>query len=195
MRRRFNLIATFSKNQIIANRNRIPWPFIKEDINHFTKTTTQTLKKNKINSVIMGRKTWQNLPKELKPLPNRLNIILTKKYDFIKPLNVTVCTSIDEALDITAKDYRIESNFVIGGEQIYKSVIKDERCKKIYITEINKEYDGDRYFPKIPQWLKLEEEEDVYSKNINEIIIFKTYINNSDPSSQVHQYLDMLKYR
>ena len=118
---------------------------IPEDMKHFKKLTTG-------NVVVMGRKTWESLPN--KPLPNRLNLIVTSKertVDFM-----TAYINIEEALvraRMASKDPEDEW-FVIGGGQLYKELLPI--CNKVYVTKVNHAYQNvDTYFPNIdniPEW-------------------------------------------
>ena len=74
-----NLIVAMCKNNGIGLNNKIPWK-ISEDMHYFSKKTSGNYPGdgNKKNAVIMGRNTWESLPKKYKPLPHRFNIVLTK---------------------------------------------------------------------------------------------------------------------
>lgn len=129
------IIAAVAKNNVIGKDNKIPW-HIKEDFLHFKKLTTN-------HPIIMGKNTYLSLPK--KPLPNRTNIVLTFKDDNYKPEEAIVKNSLKEAID-----YAHEINpiiYIIGGASIYKQSI--DFATKLEITKINKEYDGDTFFPEI----------------------------------------------
>ena len=69
-----NIIVATSENNIIGRGNNIPW-YIPEDLEHFKKLTTG-------NTVIMGRKTFESPPKEYSPLPNRVNIVITRNKNY-----------------------------------------------------------------------------------------------------------------
>ena len=96
----------------------------------------------------MGRKTWDSLPK--KPLPDRLNIIISNKIKIIDTL--TISMSIEEIksrLKRALKDQG-EDWFIIGGGQIYNELFPF--CDRIYITKIYKKYENvDTYFPNIDE--------------------------------------------
>ena len=61
----------------IGYKNDLPWK-LSEDLKHFRNVTSKTNDTNKSNVVIMGRKTWESIPKNYKPLKNRINIVLTR---------------------------------------------------------------------------------------------------------------------
>ena len=99
-------------------------------------------------TILMGRKTWDSLPK--KPLPDRLNLVITRgerKFD-----NMTVFINMEEA-KVRAKEAAKNHNdewFVIGGGQIYKELLPF--CDRVYVTKIFKSHNNvDTYFPTLEQ--------------------------------------------
>ena len=114
---------------------------IPEDLRRFKLLTQEKI-------VVMGRKTWDSLPK--KPLPNRLNIIISNKIKIIDTF--TISMSIEEIksrLKRALKDQG-EDWFIIGGGQIYNELFPF--CDRIYITKIYKKYENvDTYFPNIDE--------------------------------------------
>ena len=151
----FNLIVakTYLKNGIGKNGD-IPWK-LSDDLKNFKTITTS--KNNKIlNSIIMGKNTWNSLPK--KPLPKRLNIVVSNTLYNVNKYNNTTkhindntlyINSFDNALKIA--DYLSNNIYVIGGQQIYETAIKHPLCNKLYITDIYNKYECDTYFPQIDE--------------------------------------------
>ena len=99
-------------------------------------------------TILMGRKTWDSLPK--KPLPDRLNLVITRgerKFD-----NMTVFINMEEA-KVRAKEAAKNHNdeyFIIGGGQIYKELLPF--CNRVYVTKIFKSHNNvDTYFPTLEQ--------------------------------------------
>ena len=136
------LIAAISNNRGIGKDNQIPWRLQKE-MKHFTDVTTFAAK-NKYNIVIMGRKTWESIPKLFRPLKNRKNYIISSKLlhqDY-------VFKSLKIALLHAKRDPHCDNIFIIGGEQLYKDGIT--YCDQIILTVIRKKYECDRFFPLIP---------------------------------------------
>lgn len=131
-------IAAMSQNLVIGKDNKLLW-HIPEDFKHFKKTTMG-------KPVIMGRKTYLSLGK---PLPGRTNIVITSKPDEIEG-DVVLASTVEEAL-IKAVEIAHETNvdeiFVIGGGQIYEAALP--AIDRIYLTVINKDYEGDTFFPKL----------------------------------------------
>lgn len=90
------------------------------------------------HTVIMGRKTWESLPK--KPLPGRNNIVMSRS-----PLNLTgatVVSSVEQALDLCPNG---DESFVIGGATVYSLFLS--YVDKLYITRIYHDFEADTFFP------------------------------------------------
>jgi dihydrofolate reductase len=132
-----SLIAAIGgEKRVIGKDGALPWR-IKEDLEHFKETTMGHV-------VIMGRKTFQSIGK---PLPKRINIVITRSIDFAHE-GVIVAYSFEDALD---KAYAQAKNkrelFVIGGAEIYKEALP--YADKLYLTLINGDFEGDTFFPEI----------------------------------------------
>lgn len=128
----FSLVVACTSQGGIGFQNKIPW-HIKEDYQHFKAITTETTTSEKWNVVIMGRKTWDSLPK--KPLPQRINMVISRQRDL--KIDAIVCSSLAMALRQCHKFQDvIEKIFVIGGAEIYREALKHERCQAIYMTRI-----------------------------------------------------------
>jgi dihydrofolate reductase len=117
----------------------IPWKS-KTDLMFFKRKTTN-------NVVLMGAKTLFSLP-NAKPLPNRINIVLTKekhKYVFsYTDYDNILFVSLDEALSILKNDYKDKTIYIIGGNQIFDLFLG--YCNTIWLTTIKKDYDCDLFF-------------------------------------------------
>lgn len=131
-----NLIVATDRNGLIGNKGTIPWK-IPNDMKYFKEKTSGS-------TVIMGRKTYQSIGK---PLPNRINIVISKKKvhhsDFIS------VSSLDEALLKCPLDRPI---FIIGGSEIYKLFLNKKYIDRIYLTEIDGQFEGDTYFKLPDEW-------------------------------------------
>ena len=130
-----SIIVAKSKNNVIGSNGSIPWS-VPKDLKYFKELTEG-------NTVIMGRKTYESLPENKKPLPNRINIVITRDSN-IKANGCIIVNSLEEAL---LKADNKNDTFIIGGGEIYKQALNF--VDKIYITEINEEFVGDTYFPKL----------------------------------------------
>jgi dihydrofolate reductase len=129
------MIAAMAKNRVIGKGNLIPWS-IKEDMKHFRELTNGW-------PCIMGRKTWESLPK--KPLPGRLNIVISSSMKGQElPADVKVFPSLQSAIEHCANYEKI---FICGGEVVYRQALG--LATKIELTLVHREYEGDTFFPEI----------------------------------------------
>ena len=144
--KKFNIISCFNNNRVIGNNNDLIYK-IKEDLQRFKSLTEN-------NVVIMGRKTFESLPK--KPLPNRINIVITRDKEFNYD-GVIVVNSFEEMIDLCYSKYIDKEWFIIGGGQIYEESIKRNIVSRMFITLVDDDLDGDVKFPSInyDEWLIL----------------------------------------
>ncbi len=127
------LVFARARNGVIGKDNALPWR-LKSDMAHFKAITL-------FKPVIMGRRTWDSLPK--RPLPGRLNVVLSNDGSF-EPQGAVVCETFDEAVQIAreqASDDGAEEVCVIGGASVYE--LAWPRAKRLYITEVEAEVEGD----------------------------------------------------
>lgn len=131
------IIAAVAKNNVIGRSDgKMPW-YIKEEFEHFKKTTLGC-------PVIMGRKTFESLGS---PLADRLNIVITRKISLKKQFSeIIIFESLKDAYEF-CKSENFESIFIIGGSGIFHEAIKD--VDEMIISHINFQAEGDVYFPKI----------------------------------------------
>ncbi|CAH0761549.1 unnamed protein product [Diatraea saccharalis] len=119
---------------------------------YFTSMTTQIKDPTKVNAVIMGRNTWDCIPPKYRPLSGRVNVVLTHQVNEIQkkvPEGVVVVGSLQEAIQYIENREDIESTWVIGGSSIYKAALSHPNCGKIYLTEIQKDFECDTFFPSL----------------------------------------------
>lgn len=150
-----NIIAAADKNFGIGYKGQL-LAHIKEDMRFFKEMTTG-------KAVIMGRETFLSFPNQ-KPLADRKNFVLTTNPQFNRE-GITVCSSLEEAIEEAKKDFSSEDIFFIGGERVYKESIK--YANKAYITKIDKEFKADRFiinFDKEKNW-QIESEREVNCEN------------------------------
>lgn len=93
--------------------------------------------------VIMGRKTWESIPEKYRPLPGRLNIVVTRQTTYPLPPQVEVAGSLAEAVERHAD----KEVFVIGGAELYTQAMPFAHA--LQITEVHQTVDGDVFFPPI----------------------------------------------
>jgi len=146
-----SIIVAVSEDWGIGKDNELLW-HISEDLKRFKRLTSG-------NTVIMGKKTWESLPR--RPLPGRKNIVLTDDPQEIIDGSVTAY-SIKDALDKCEKNEEI---FIIGGGSIYRQFMPI--ADRLYITHVHKKAPADIYFPEIDLsiWEVVEKEEFRASEN------------------------------
>ena len=129
-----SIIVAKAKNNIIGKNNQLIW-HLPEDLKRFKKLTTG-------HTIIMGRRTFESLGRVL---PNRKHVILCNDAEMnIEDENVEILEDISMLDKYVNSD---EENFIIGGATIYKLLMP--KASKMYITEIDKEFEGDVSFPEI----------------------------------------------
>ena len=144
----FEIITAIDQNNGIGKNTSIPWNLPK-DLKHFKDITENSF-------VIMGRNTWNSLPKN--PLPNRINIIISSTIKLDVNLNISIvkynsnniiCSefniiyvfdSFQKALECIDSSDCNKKIFVIGGTQLYTEAMKHPDCKKIHLTKIYNNY-------------------------------------------------------
>lgn len=140
------LVVAMSRNRVIGRDNALPW-HAPEDLKHFKRLTTG-------RPVIMGRRTYASIGR---PLPNRLNIVVTRDRGFHAPGIVNAYT-LDEALRLAAESMLGDEAMVIGGAQIFELMLPV--ADRIHLTELDLEVEGDTFFPLLDpaQWREVTRE-------------------------------------
>ena len=110
----------------------------------------------------MGRKTWDSLPQNFRPLKNRLNVVLSRQDNLSLPEGVLHFKSLDEALNNLNDSNEI---FIIGGGSLYHEAIKHSGCNKLYITHVDIDKNCDTFFPEIPEKFKKTSESEVQTED------------------------------
>lgn len=112
---------------------------IKEDLKHFKELTTDQV-------VIMGRKTYESLPEKVRPLPQRINIIVTSRPEII-PVSKTVfiASDPDEALDLAIELFPEKDAWVIGGGEVFAALLP--RLDILCLTKVSGNKPADAFFP------------------------------------------------
>ena len=157
-----SIIVAKSRNNIIGKNNELIW-HLPADLKRFKELTTG-------HNIIMGRKTFESLGRVL---PNRKHIIFSQNPDFkVADENVEVVHSLLQIQELIEGP---EESFVIGGAMIYNFLMP--YVKKMYITQIDKEFEGDTFFPKIneEEWKIVEREKGVKDEKNNLDYEFITY--------------------
>jgi dihydrofolate reductase len=128
-----SIIVAMDKNRLIGVDNRLPWR-LPDDMKWFVEKTAG-------KPVIMGRKTYDSIPPRFKPLRDRHNIILTRNPEY-KAAGCTVVHSLNEAITAAGD---VPEIIIGGGTQIYAQTLPI--AKRIYLTLVAGEFEGDAYFP------------------------------------------------
>ncbi|PRY66359.1 dihydrofolate reductase [Vreelandella songnenensis] len=132
------MIVAMSKNRIIGVDGNLPW-HLSEDLKFFKRMT-------QAKPLVMGRKTFTSIGK---PLPNRLNIVITRDKTFAHD-GVRVCHELADALTLADQQATIdaaEEIMVMGGGEIYRQALP--YAQRLYITEVDIEVEGDASFPEL----------------------------------------------
>ncbi len=145
-----SLVAARDRDNVIGKGGELPWR-LSADLKRFKALTLG-------KPVIMGRKTWDSLP--IKPLPGRMNIVLTRDGSF-EPKGALPCETFTEALSI-AREHAAEDEAgeicVIGGEALFKLGLP--KAGRIYLTEVDATSGGDVFFPAFDEkdWTEVQSE-------------------------------------
>lgn len=127
-----SIIVAVAENWVIGGNNQLLWR-ISEDLKRFKSLTSG-------HSIIMGRKTFESIGR---PLPNRKNIVVSRNSNLIIE-GCIIVNSLNEALEITEGEDEV---FVVGGGELYRQALP--LAKKIYLTKVHKNFEGDTTFPAI----------------------------------------------
>lgn len=129
-----SLIVAMAENSTIGRNNELPWR-LSEDLKYFKSVTMG-------KPIVMGRKTFDSIGK---PLPGRLNIVVTRNADWQNP-GVRVASSLEQAVAIAVEEnLQGQEVMVIGGEEIYRTAL--EQVDRLYITRVQAKVEGDAFFP------------------------------------------------
>lgn len=172
----FNVILAISKNFGIGIKGQLPWS-LRRDLQNLKNITTNInlfnkLSKNKQNAVIMGRKTYESLPAKVRPMPNRLNIVLSHEMVDSSSYNgALVCKSLPQALETVEQRLKdqVEEVFVLGGARVFEEALAHERCQQVFLTKVGLEFPCDTFVSK-----------DIL-KDFKHLETSKTYIENEIP--------------
>lgn len=136
---RLSLIAAMASNRAIGLRNTLPW-HLPEDLKRFKALTMG-------HHIVMGRKTYDSIGKLL---PGRDTVIVTRNADYAVPGCLAV-NSLDAALTVSHGDDEV---FFVGGAELYRQALPI--AHRIYLTEIQRVFDGDAFFPEFDksQWIE-----------------------------------------
>ena len=155
-----------ARNGVIGRDGGLPWR-LKSDLKLFKRLTLG-------KPVIMGRKTWDSLP--LKPLPGRLNLVLSRDGSFA-PAKAVVCETFPEALAMAreqAEEDGADEVCVIGGAALFELALP--KARRIYLTEVDAEPAGDVRFPAFDRsrWTEVAREAFPAGAEYDHAFVFRT---------------------
>ncbi len=161
---KLNLVFARSANGVIGKDGTLPW-HLPEDMAHFKRTTVG-------HPVIMGRNTWDSLPERFRPLPQRLNIVVTRQTAW-QAAGAQVAHSLEEACRLCPPQSDV---WVIGGAQIYAQALP--LASTAVVTEIDAAFEGDAYAPPFgPEWREVGRQDQVSGTGLK--FSFVTYRRNA----------------
>ncbi len=156
-----SIIVAIAENYAIGKNNDLLW-HIPADLKRFKKITLG-------HSVIMGKRTYESLPK--RPLTDRENIVITDDPEDQFP-GCTIIYSIEDALPLIKPE---EEAFIIGGASVYRQFLP--HTDRLYLTLVHKDFDGDVFFPEIDfrEWQLLSMEDFPFDEQLGFSYSYATY--------------------
>jgi dihydrofolate reductase len=138
-----SIIVAASANNTIGIRGDLPWR-LSDDLRRFKETTMG-------KPIIMGRKTWESIGR---PLPGRLNIVITRQPDFA----AAGCEVVRSVGDAIAAAGDADEIMIIGGSQVYQRALP--LADRLYLTRVHTEIEGDAFFPDVDKktWMLVSDE-------------------------------------
>lgn len=161
-KRVLTLIVAATKDLGIGRDGGLPWPQLKQEMGYFARVTKRSPpnQQKAMNAVIMGRKTWDSIPRKFRPLKGRLNVVISRslKQDTSpsNPEGPLIVSGIEEALEALDKAAENTSEgpqaigevFIIGGSSVYDSAFKLSQTQRVLLTKIERpDYKCDTFFP------------------------------------------------
>jgi dihydrofolate reductase len=160
---KLHLIYARARNGVIGKDNQMPW-HLAEDLAHFKRVTLG-------QSVIMGRKTWDSLPARFRPLPGRLNIVITRQSDW-QAKGAWRAASLDDAMRLCGD---APDAWIMGGAEIYRQA--EPLASTAVVTEIDADFEGDAFAPELgAQWQEVQREQHTTTSGLG--FAFVTYQHN-----------------
>jgi dihydrofolate reductase len=157
---KLHLIYARARNGTIGKDGQMPW-HLPEDLAHFKRVTLG-------QPVIMGRKTWDSLPARFRPLPGRLNIVITRQSDW-QAEGALRAHSIDDAMRLCGDAL---DAWIMGGAEIYRQA--EPLASTAVVTEIDQDYEGDAFAPELgANWQEVQRESHVAANGLS--FSFVTY--------------------
>ncbi|KAF8980811.1 hypothetical protein BGZ46_003677 [Entomortierella lignicola] len=176
--RSFGIVVAADLANGIGLNGTLPWR-LRKDMAFFANLTSKVVNQHpnnniqRVNASIMGRKTWESIPKKFRPLVSRFNVIVSRNPHYLddkpekdNPL-VALAPSLEAALDLvesmqtstlnsvpeasSRSNTVIDRIFLIGGAQLYAEGLQSKDCENIFLTRVQKTVDCDTFFPEIKE--------------------------------------------
>ena len=148
------IVIAYDSKRGIGRDNQIPWR-LPPDLRRF-KAITLSNPLSHTNAVIMGRRTFDSLPPRFRPLPNRLNIVLSRQHQ-LRLEGALVTADLDSALTLAKASLTKPRFFVIGGAMAIKSALMHPLTGRVFATAIRGNFNCDTFLPPLDtDWLESE---------------------------------------
>jgi dihydrofolate reductase len=141
----FEVVVAADASNGIGRGGALPW-HLPGDLAHFRALTGHTRGEGRRNAVVMGRRTWESLPPRFRPLPGRLNVVVTRDAAFSAE-GARHAHGLDEALAMAAAAPDVERVFVIGGGELYRAALTHAKCGDVHLTRVEGDHGCDVFFP------------------------------------------------
>lgn len=151
----FDMVVAADLGDGIGMAGELPW-HLPADVAHLKRLTSETEVPGTRNAVLMGRVTWDTIPERWRPLPRRLNVVITRQVNLVYPDGVIRAASLTQALERARAPVDVERIFVLGGADIYRQAIELPGCRHIYLTRVLGRFECDAFFPALPSRFRLE---------------------------------------
>ncbi|XP_039905967.1 dihydrofolate reductase isoform X1 [Simochromis diagramma] len=153
MARVLNAIVAVCPDRGLGNKGNLPWHPIRlsKEFAHFRKMTATPSVKGKQNVVIMGKKTWYSIPEKNRPLSNRVNIVLSRKCKVPPAGAHYLASDFSSALRLIETELADQADqvWVIGGSSLYKEMMGSTGMRRLFVTQILKQFQCDTFLPEI----------------------------------------------
>jgi dihydrofolate reductase len=145
----FDIVVAADLDDGIGVAGAIPWR-LPSDLAHLKRITSDASVAGARNAVIMGRVTWDTIPDRFRPLPRRLNVVVSTQPHLALPDGVLLAPGLEPALVASAEAAGVERIFVLGGGKIYRQALELPGCRRIYMTRVLARHTCDAFFPPMP---------------------------------------------
>jgi dihydrofolate reductase len=145
MSKKISLVVAVAENGVIGKDNQLVW-HLRDDMKFFKELTTGHV-------ILTGRKNYESIPEKFRPLPNRVNCIMTRNAAYDAP-GAQVFPDFQSWMTACQDDER--ELFIIGGGEIYRQALEQDLVDEMYITHVHAQPEGDTFFPNFDteRWAK-----------------------------------------